>query len=127
MYADNKPNCQQQLNALIGEGHEIVSDLKMDPAATKFKQKLHSLEDQWQSISKQSDERKKLLDKLASSWQSYQELMKKLSKGLDTIQQFIDQHPVLECAVDDIKPLLDQYKVLDLLHCRKVTYLFQCY
>ena len=88
-----------------------MSTLQAGPFSDEFSQKLNSLEAQWHDISKQSDDRKTLIDNLASTWNSYQELMKKLQKSLDETHQFIDEHPVSECAVDDISPLLDKYKV----------------
>ena len=107
---------QQILYSIISDGHEMMENSRGTSGAEDFGRKLQLLEEQWQTIVRQANQRKALVDSIVTLWQTYREMTDELSTTVGRVRRFVDSHRVVPETFSSVRHHLDNYTVRTMLY-----------
>lgn len=116
---------QQILYSIIRDGHEMMENSRGTSGAEDFGRKLRLLEEQWQTIVRQANQRKALVDSIVTLWQTYREMLDDLSTTVGRVRKFVNSHPVIPETFSSVRHRLDDYTVRTI--CYSLLFMENCY
>ena len=103
---------QQILQAIISDGQQMLREGQVaDPQ--EFQQKLHLLDEQWQSVVKRANQRKAIIDNNVAQWNTYRNLVDKLS---DWLNQTDDGLHVFDFTIAPMQKVRTLHEKLQSIH-----------
>ena len=106
---------QQILHAIIAEGRQMIRAGDVDDCGD-FEHKLNTLEDQWHSVLRRSQQRRVVIDNLLHQWHAYRDNLEQINHRLDLVSESISDVDVQMAPLQKIRNLHSTVKVF--LHYR---------
>ena len=106
---------QQILHAIIAEGRQMIRAGDVDDYGD-FEHKLNTLEDQWHSVLRRSQQRRVVIDNLLHQWQAYRDNLEQINHRLDLVSESISDVDAQMAPLQKISNLHSTVKVF--LHYR---------
>ena len=101
---------QQVLHAIISDGQQMLKTGDVEDEE-EFKQKLHLLADQWQSVSRRANQRKAIIDNTVKQWKMFNSLSEQLRDWLKKQEKDLESYQFESASLQQIRNLLEKVRV----------------